>query len=83
MFRDKFLMTRLLDAFTAPITKILEHKVTGTLANPKSEPINELPKILLAPLKPIQAVTDILKGKKRKPDPKKSKTTTPVKTQPK
>ena len=64
MFRDKFLMTRLLDAFTAPITKILEHKVTGTLANPKSEPINELPKILLAPLKPLQAVTDILKGRK-------------------
>lgn len=72
MFRDKFLMTRLLDAFTAPITKILEHKVTGTLANPVSKPINELPKILLAPLKPIQAVTDILKGKKsslkKKPD---------------
>jgi hypothetical protein len=72
MFRDKFLMTRLLDAFTAPITKILEHRVTGTLANPKTSPINELPKIFLAPLKPLQAVSDILKGKApRKSSPAK------------
>jgi len=62
MFRDKLIMTRLLDVFSAPITKILEHKVTGTLANPKSEPLNELPKILLAPLKPLQIFQTILRG---------------------
>lgn len=62
MFRDKLIMTRLLDVFSAPITKILEHKVTGTLGNPKSEPLNELPKILLVPLKPLQIFQNILRG---------------------
>ncbi|MGB0578176.1 MAG: hypothetical protein ACPGVU_00610 [Limisphaerales bacterium] len=67
MFRDKLIMTRLLDVFTAPITKILEHKVTGTLGKPESEPLNELPKILLVPLKPLQIFQNILRGSGDRP----------------
>lgn len=71
LFKNKSLVGKLFDALTAPITKIFEYKVNGTLGHPVTKPINELPKLLLAPLKPLQAVGEILKGgsrPKEKPD---------------
>jgi len=42
-----------------PVTKIFEYKVTGTLAEPKAEPLYVIPKILLMPLHPLKSLKGI------------------------
>jgi len=48
-----------------PLTKILEYKVTGTIADPELEPLY-IPKPLLIPLNPIGALKDLFR---RRPEP--------------
>ena len=43
-----------------PVTKVFEYKVTGTLSNPKPEPVYVIPKLLLIPLQPFKAIRDII-----------------------
>jgi len=38
------------------VTKMFEYKVTGTLSEPKTEPIYLIPKIVLMPFHPIQTI---------------------------
>jgi hypothetical protein len=45
----------LLSTFLWPLTKMFEYQVTGTLQQPKKEPVFILPKILMAPFHPIRA----------------------------
>jgi hypothetical protein len=42
-----------------PVTKLFEYKVTGTLNEPKAEPLYVVPKILLMPLHPIRTVKEM------------------------
>ena len=58
LFKNKFLVGQILDLVTQPFSRIFEYKVTGTLADPKSEPLNVAPKLLLAP---FNLVRDIVK----------------------
>jgi hypothetical protein len=51
-----------ISAVSTPFTKLFEYKVTGTLDDPKYEPLYVLPKLLLMPLHPIQAVKGIFTG---------------------
>jgi len=44
-----------------PVTKVFEYKVTGTLENPKKEPVY-VPKILLLPLHPIRTLEELIPG---------------------
>jgi len=44
-----------------PVTKVFEYKVTGTLKNPKQEPVY-VPKFLLMPLHPIRTFEELLPG---------------------
>jgi len=60
MFRDTFLVGPLLSLLTTPVTKVFEYRVTGSLANPKSEPRYILPKLLLLPLRPFQTIREFL-----------------------
>lgn len=41
-----------------PVTKVFEYKVTGTLQNPKKEPVY-VPKFLLMPLHPIRSLEEL------------------------
>lgn len=59
MFRDTFLLGPLLSFLTTPMTKVFEYKVTGSLANPKSEP-RFIPKFLMLPLRPFQTIREFL-----------------------
>lgn len=59
MFRDTFLLGPLLSLLTTPVTKVFEYRVTGSLANPKSEP-RFIPKFLLLPLRPFQTIREFL-----------------------
>ena len=68
MFRDTFLVGPLLSFLTAPMTKVFEYHVTGSLGNPKSEP-RFIPKFLMLPLRPFQTIREFLTPDK--PDPEK------------
>ena len=59
LFRDTWLVGRLFSMALFPITKLFEYKVTGTLKNPKSEPLYILPKFLLLPIHPIRTMKDL------------------------
>ena len=59
MFRDTLLVGPLLSFLTSPMTKVFEYRVTGSLANPKSEP-RFIPKFLLLPLRPFQTIREFL-----------------------
>ena len=59
LFRDTFLIGPLLSLLTTPVTKVFEYRVTGSLANPKSEP-RFIPKFLLLPLRPFQTIREFL-----------------------
>jgi hypothetical protein len=46
-----------------PVTKLFEYKITGTLQNPKKEPVVPfVPKILQMPLHPIRTFEELLPG---------------------
>jgi hypothetical protein len=44
-----------------PVSKLFEYRVTGTLKNPKSEPVY-VPKLLLWPLHPIRTIEELFPG---------------------
>ncbi|NBR84289.1 MAG: hypothetical protein EBS84_01050 [Proteobacteria bacterium] len=69
MFRDTFLVGPILSFLTSPMTKVFEYKVTGSLANPKSEP-RFIPKFLLLPLRPFQTIREFLTPEKSTPENK-------------
>jgi len=52
LFRDAPLIGRLLSFAFSPVTKILEYRVLGTLANPQPEP-RYIPKLLLGLMRPM------------------------------
>jgi hypothetical protein len=43
-----------------PVTKLFEYRITGTLGDPKTEPLYVLPKILLMPFHPIKTLKDLI-----------------------
>ena len=48
-----------------PVTKLFEYKITGTLENPRKEPVympNIIPKFMEMPLHPIRTVEDLIPG---------------------
>ena len=50
---------RVLSLFLTPLTKLFEYKVTGTLGQPRLEPLYLIPKVLLFPLNPIENLKDL------------------------
>jgi len=68
LFRDAPLIGRLLSLAFMPVTKLLEYRVEGTLADPKPEP-RYVPKILMNLLRPISFLKGLL--------PKSDKAETP------
>ncbi|HEX5397602.1 MAG TPA: AsmA-like C-terminal region-containing protein [Verrucomicrobiae bacterium] len=51
----------LISTLFTPVTKIFEYKVTGTLENPKKEPVY-VPKLLFLPLHPIRTLEELIPG---------------------
>jgi len=45
-----------------PFSKLFEYQVTGTLKNPKSEPVHDVSKVLLMPLHPIRSLENMFPG---------------------
>jgi hypothetical protein len=48
--------------FLWPVGKLFEYQVTGTLNNPKKEPVHDVSKLLLFPLHPIRTFEGFIPG---------------------
>ena len=59
LLRDTWVVGPLFSTALWPVSKIFEYHVTGTLQNPKSEPIYVLPRLLLIPLHPIRTLENL------------------------
>lgn len=62
ILRDTPLVGKIFSLALLPLSKIFEYKVTGTLSDPKPEPLWFLPRILLMPLQPIKTLKELLPG---------------------
>lgn len=58
LLRDTWLVGRLVSLALWPVSKVLEFKVTGTLAAPRAEPLY-IPKLLTVPLRPWQTLKEL------------------------
>ena len=58
LLRDTWLIGRVVSLVFWPVTKMLESKITGTLSDPKSEPVF-IPKLFLAPLHPLRTLEEL------------------------
>jgi hypothetical protein len=59
LFRDAPLIGRLLSLAFMPVTKLLEYRIEGTLADPKPEP-RYVPKVLMNLLRPVSLLKSLL-----------------------
>jgi hypothetical protein len=60
ILRDTPGLGTFLHVVTWPVSKLFEYKVTGTLDDPKMTPLNDIAKLILAPLHPIKTLEHIL-----------------------
>jgi hypothetical protein len=60
LLRDMWVVGPIVSTVFWPVTKIFEYKVSGSLAEPKMDPVFILPKILLFPFHPFRSLKDIL-----------------------
>jgi hypothetical protein len=72
LFRDAWIFGRAVSVAFWPLAKVLESKVTGNLAAPKSE-LAHIPKIMLFPLRPIQTLKELMPKDKEKEKEKEPK----------
>jgi hypothetical protein len=67
LLRGMPLVGPLLSLALSPFTKLFEYKVSGTLADPKSEPEYNAAKLLMIPLNPMQTLRDMVPGQLSSP----------------
>ncbi|HET7624880.1 MAG TPA: AsmA-like C-terminal region-containing protein [Verrucomicrobiae bacterium] len=60
LLRDTWVVGRAISLVFWPVTKIFEYKITGTLNQPKTEPLFFLPKIVLLPFHPLRSMKELL-----------------------
>ncbi len=61
LLRNTWVIGPVVSTVLWPVSKLFEYRVTGTLKNPKSEPVY-VPKLLLLPLHPIRTLEEMLPG---------------------
>lgn len=71
LFRNTWFVGRIVSLALLPFTKLFEYKVTGTLNDPKTEPLYFLPKVMLFPLHPFRTLKGLFGGDETKPAPAK------------
>jgi hypothetical protein len=60
LLRNTWAVGPLISTVLWPVSKLFEYKITGTLKNPKSDPVYDITKVLLLPLHPIRSLQEIL-----------------------
>jgi hypothetical protein len=61
LLRNTWVVGPLVSTVLWPVSKLFEYKITGTLKNPKGEPVY-VPKLLLLPLHPIRTLEGMFPG---------------------
>ncbi len=69
LLRDTWLVGRVISLAFMPLTKLFEYKVTGTVNQPKREPLYLLPRIVLMPLHPWRTLKDMFPPETPPPAP--------------
>jgi len=59
LLRDTWVVGPLLSTALWPVSKLFEYKISGTLRQPRTEPVY-IPKVLLTPLHPFRSLEDLL-----------------------
>lgn len=67
LLRNTPLLGSLVSTVLWPVSKVFECRVTGTLGDPKPEPLYVIPKLLLVPLHPIRSVEEMFSPPAPKP----------------
>ncbi len=62
LLRDVWLFGPLFSTVLWPVTKVFEYKVTGTLDDPKTEPLFLVPRLMLMPFHPIRTLKSLVPG---------------------
>src|SRR5690348_10895965 len=60
LLRDVWLVGPLVSTIFWPVTKLFEYKVTGTLSQPKSEPVFIVPRLMMLPFLPFRALKGLV-----------------------
>jgi len=64
LLRDMWLVGPVVSTVLWPVTKVFEYKVTGSLGDPKAEPVNLVPKVMFLPFQfpfhPIRTLKGLL-----------------------
>ena len=68
LLRNTWMIGPLVSTMLWPVSKLFEYQVTGTLKNPKSDPVY-VHKLLLLPLHPIRTLEEIFPGGESFSDP--------------
>jgi hypothetical protein len=69
LLRDAWVVGPLISTVFWPVTKLFEYKVTGSLGQPKTEPLYFIPKIVLLPFHPIRTLKELLPDESPAPPP--------------
>ena len=59
LLRDTWVVGRVLSFALWPVSKLFEYQITGTLHEPRSEPVFFVPRLVLLPLHPIRTLKDM------------------------
>jgi len=76
LLRDMWVVGPLVSLVFSPLTKLLEYKVTGTLGEPKLEPLH-IPKALQFPLHPWRTLKELFTNEKPNPPPESTPAPSP------
>lgn len=59
LLRDMWVVGPIVSAVLWPVTKLFEYRVNGTLADPRTEPVFIIPKIMLLPFHPFKTLKSL------------------------
>jgi hypothetical protein len=59
LLRDTWVIGRLVSLVLWPVSKLFEYRVSGTLQQPRSEPVFFIPKLVLLPFHPIRTMKEL------------------------
>jgi len=59
LLRDVWVVGPLISTVFWPVAKLFEYKVTGSLSQPKTEPLYFIPKIMLLPFHPLRTLKEL------------------------
>ncbi len=67
LFRDTPGLGIVISKLFWPVTKLFEYRITGTIGDPKAEPLWGIPRVIFFPFQPVKTLKDIFRIPDKKP----------------